>query len=1297
MSWKCAITMVTMVILVTTEGTVWKTFNITCDPCYNEQSCQDNMTLVGIAASVKKQSHIQININIMIPVLHLNDTVRFSNLNSLAIVGKSGSTAIMCTANDSITAGIILSNITDTILLKNLNISYCGSKVKTRLISVKVDDDTSKAFSSALTIVHSRNVEMNQIIIASSRGLGLMVLDHQGGRVEIMSTIFLENKLPKAYMEREKQELRGGGVYIAMEPYERGHYSDTYFIFEDCKFLNNTSGVSTGTLLHTRKYGEGGGMYILLKHDSLVNIHVSIYRCQFVANQAFAGGGMSINVQGKNGDHNGKLLIEMIDSILEHNGCNNCTGYTCTQYGGALQLRTLDVSDTRQSNFNIRNVTFINNCAEIGGAIHYFTHQGTPNPNAILFDGCMFKHNTGHIGSAVAMIPDHSLKPFTGNKLNPTFQNCYFLDNFVYEKRFQSHDTQRNSGVGTIYASLYNLHFEGTNVFQNNLGSGLFIVNGIVNTTSSDLSFINNTGINGGAMALTGTSRIILGQNKYEFSNNTAFHRGGAIYVLLIDHTDFTVSGNCFIQHIAESDLDHHSTVWNANISFNGNKALHSLGGHAIYATSLYSCQSIIANNINQSEHISINATHVFAMHGAKFDNNDALQPQIATDGAWLKLTEPLPLIVIPGEKFDHGVKAMDDLDQPADASFQANFNSKSGSIKLNPANFTFIGSSMHITGRPDSSASLYIHPVSPMHNYVEIEVKLHYCPPGFKLSNYSECACNAHAQFGLFKCDEKKFHSYLLLGYWAGYIDELQLLTSECPFCDFSDSLSSTSEFELALPKHFSELDELVCGETRTGIVCGICRENYTVHFHSPAFLCKPSEPLGCKLGWFFYVISELVPVTAVFILVFVFNISFTSGAVNGFILFSQLLGSLDIYAGGITVFSVTEKPKFDNATQGYRVVYGFFNLDFFNTESLSFCLWKNASALDMLAFKYVTILYAILLVVAVICIMNKCGGRCLAKYYRISTIKVTVIHGISTFLVICYAQCIRISLSLLLPVHLHTAQNEKSIDPRSRVRVWFNGELTHLGKNHWIYAAPAILCLLTVGLFPPVLLLVYPLMNKSLALLGLEEKKPFQILLLSISWLKPLLDSFQGCFKDNLRFFAGLYFLYRWTFLLFHWGTGNFSAYYTGTGGILVFMLTLHTVCQPYIKRVHNIIDTMLFANLVLINSLSFFNYHKTRSQRVQYSATVSAAIVQQMLIYLPLIVVGFYFLLLLCRQIFKCAIRHNGLIIDKRPKVMKLISIISLNDGLIESTEEEFVFDRINDEDVEYEQFEERDVEQ
>ena len=41
--------------------------------------------------------------------------------------------------------------------------------------------------------------------------------------------------------------------------------------------------------------------------------------------------------------------------------------------------------------------------------------------------------------------------------------------------------------------------------------------------------------------------------------------------------------------------------------------------------------------------------------------------------------------------------------------------------------------------------------------------------------------------------------------------------------------------------------------------------------------------------------------------------------------------------------------------------------------------------------------------------------GGRCLGKWFRIDKIKSSVIHGISTFLLLCYSHCIRVSLNLL------------------------------------------------------------------------------------------------------------------------------------------------------------------------------------------------------------------------------------------------------------------------------------------
>ena len=513
-------------------------------------------------------------------------------------------------------------------------------------------------------------------------------------------------------------------------------------------------------------------------------------------------------------------------------------------------------------------------------------------------------------------------------------------------------------------------------------------------------------------------------------------------------------------------------------------------------------------------------------------------------------------------------------------------------------------------------------------------------------------------------------------------------LVTCTCPFCNYNVS-TSDSEFYIDLPRNKSELEGVVCGETRQGIVCGECQENYTVHFHSPGYLCKLiafNDPVSeCKLGWLFYILSELVPVTLVFIVVLVFNISFTSGRVSGLILFSQLLGMFDIDASGIIKFTTAEKHTIDKWAQGYKILYGVFNLEFFNSEALSFCIITNASALDIIAFKYVTILYTLVLIASVIWIMNKCGGRCCGKYCQITTVKSSVIHGISSFLVICYTQCVRISMNLLNPVHFNVEVGNEYSPP---ARVWYNAEVKYFRKEHLQYALPALFCLLTIGILPPALLLSYPLLNKLIAFFGFEDFKLMSSIShkLSISNLKPLLDSFQSCFKDNMRFFAGLYFLYRMVILFIYAITTSYSAYYTAVSGALLIILVLHAVCQPYVNRAHNIIDALLLADLILISSFSFYNYHRNHYMRgIKHFTTTIAAVLQLILIYLPLIVLGVYILVVLCKSIAKCkpiASTERGI------KLQEFIRTISNENEGDDSDELELTHDQLMDEDVEYE---------
>ena len=385
----------------------------------------------------------------------------------------------------------------------------------------------------------------------------------------------------------------------------------------------------------------------------------------------------------------------------------------------------------------------------------------------------------------------------------------------------------------------------------------------------------------------------------------------------------------------------------------------------------------------------------------------------------------------------------------------------------------------------------------------------------------------------------------------------------------------------------------------------------------HSPYFDCEKEQSEECKYGWLFYILSELVPVTILFIVILVFNISFTSGALNGFILFSQLIDTLLIDASGIISFP----NKVQHAFEAIRLFYGFFNLDFFYIQPLSFCIWKEASALDILVFKYVTVIYSVVLIIGVILFMKHCGPRCPGKIYHESVFRNSVVKGLSAFLVMCYAQCVKVSFNLLYFGTIQVGWLEKNSSVRRRV--WYNGELEYFKGGHLAYALPALAVLLTIGIFPPVILITYPAIFQILSCLNLQDSW-IDKCLPSFSTMKPFLDAFQGSFKDNCRCFAGIYFLYRWVGVTIHTVTASYSIFYTAVGIILTMMLVLHTLCQPYNKRWHNILDTFLLADLALINSITVVHYYASRVDNgQQYQNRIDkSSILQIVLMYLPVL---------------------------------------------------------------------------
>ena len=90
-----------------------------------------------------------------------------------------------------------------------------------------------------------------------------------------------------------------------------------------------------------------------------------------------------------------------------------------------------------------------------------------------------------------------------GYVIAPTLRDCRFLENVILVGHSNSDESlQWPAGISAVYANLYDINFQGYNKFENNSGSSQYVINGIANFTNSHVGFVNNTGLQAGAVIL---------------------------------------------------------------------------------------------------------------------------------------------------------------------------------------------------------------------------------------------------------------------------------------------------------------------------------------------------------------------------------------------------------------------------------------------------------------------------------------------------------------------------------------------------------------------------------------------------------------------------------------------------------------------------------------------------------------------------------------------------------------------------------------------------------------------------
>ena len=1168
--------------------------------CMSHQFCTRNITNISNVPSNANS----LKLKLCSTSFFLQDILLISNNSMVTIEGHP--TVIHCQKPNS---GIRISQVSG-LTLRDVTIRECGATFS--------NFNDNLHFSSSVYIENCSNIIVNSVTISGSKGSGILLINNKG--IIRISNCKFENSSYRA-----KNIFVGVGLHIETCFCEDNikqkccellctNFRNSAYEITNCSFCNNDGIIDQDFDLSTAGWGRGGGLSIGVNNTDQIKIVLS--RCTIAHNKAIWGGGLYLAIYKASGV---EINIKFCDFMA--NQCPNNAG------GGVNVGFVLPLSINNSILFYM--CVFEDNVAYYGGGTSFFAHKNIEGTNKISFVKSVWRSNKAMFGAAADFSPQNLNTGVFSLEVIVTITDCNFINNNVISRRADV-DSQNLKGKGTIWIERLLIFFSGNVQFFDNTGSALYALSGkIVFQQNSDIIFVNNTGFQGGAIALIGFSIMVYDdQSTFQFISNVAEDGGGAIFHVMYSQRDIHSSKTCFLQSVENNCKNTKFIFQNNSGGLKGRNKNESLQfGHSIYSTTLLPCYKSIKmyNKFATFEDVFSRISNFTFVNRNKYD--------LSTSEYIITINTTI-IRSNPGKHFMLPLQVLDEFKNKIAAVFQVTIKNLDKSNISVDKDYTYISNNWIIFyGRPGDKANVILKTITIREKTVEFEVDMLDCPPGYVHNKTSRaCICSADMKLyeGITSCNSIAFQSKLSRGYWAGYSNKYtkensSLLLSVCPQLQcFADSLNAT---EYALPPTPSreELDDLICGGAhRTGILCSRCREGYAIHYHSGTNQCKQVMN-KCRLGWLYYILSEIVPVTLIFLVITIFGIKLTSGSIGGFILFMQISVTMRIRNNGHIVF-----PEFtEQALNVYMSIASMFRLSFFNTDRLSFCLWASASNLDILAFKYITIFYALLLILGIIAVIKCCDIKITSKF---SYSKVqqdyssSIIHGISGFLVICYSECTRISLFLLTPAWLYSMSVENGAYWIKTVP-FYDGTLDYFREKHLAYALPALFIFLSIGIVSPLLLLSYPLCYKILACLRLNESKVLKILCLVIPLekCKPFFDSFQSCFRDECRYFSGLYFMYRLTTLIAFAFISEPLIFYIILETQFVLMLLAQVLFQPHRNKWHGISDALLFANLSVINLLTMLNQNLSYWSKKKYAIVIS--LIQVVLLYIPLIYFCFY----------------------------------------------------------------------
>ena len=785
-------------------------------------------------------------------------------------------------------------------------------------------------------------------------------------------------------------------------------------------------------------------------------------------------------------------------------------------------------------------------------------------------------------------------------------------------------------GFGTVYS--YKVPFAitkgtGETFFHTNTGSGIVVVGTGVNIRSgAAIRFLRNVATNGGAIAAYANGWIMLWNDTHVFfTANKAQSRGGAIYSESTGGHQIVESRDCMIRYF---EWWRHYEEWDSEMQFKGNFAHEA--GDDIFTSSLIPC---IRSGSNGSTDTSIEAREKVFRATPPFDYSGNLTSNsIVTGAAEIKFrvnvsNNDLHLSVYPGQLFNltTKIRLLDELGVLSEVPFFATTNSNNAfpAVTVDPnSEYTtgylqFLASKNCNTelGLCDASSTVQLQAVSEPPLLFSFNVSLSECPPGSWVTfpnnaTEGQCAC-AHNSGSLgylngILCYEhgSNLSIFRRASFWYGKVPSKShsrniSVTAPCPiYCQ-----RTNYDYNL-VPLNQTDFTVGICIDVAHGILCGTC--NYGIIITSHTFECctlEENQATSVPGAWVAWITSQLFLTTVIILAVLLLGFDVVGGTLCSYVFFSQIVLDLNLH----TCTSGTTLVVIENIER----LYAFWSLRFrYILLGVDFCLPSIHNTLYALALDYVFAFSPFILIIIVWIITygqrkGWCCCQCVCKMINaclncFKNVKYcdsfltwfsgrfSLAHGIATCLILTYGDLLTISFFILAPAQLNVPSGTDLDDIEGgSLRSLYNGDFAYFGIPHCFFGIFAIIVVVVFGFLPPLFLLSYPWLPQLLRLCNIKFGDKME------GWYQKTVvlnfrDLFQGHFKDNHRYFAGMWLVYRLILHAINAFTPDCTTSFTVQTIFSVIFLLLHSILQPNKDRKHNVLDSLFLANIALLSTL-------------------------------------------------------------------------------------------------------------